>query len=126
MCGALKNVYAIMAGYLNLEKKSREWRDYIKAVKNEMYIILELNGARADTFNLACGQGDLELTCGLPSRNFEYGLKLRKNHNYQPEKTVEGLSTIKKIRHGAIKIPDEAVILKRIINISEKLEKSWN
>ena len=115
MCGALKNVYAIGAGLKALKRDSFEWKEYIVKATEEMKEILVLNGARAETVNLACGISDLELTCGFPSRNFEYGDKLRRNPNHQFDKTVEGLATLKRIMNGELEIPDFAVILQSLI-----------
>ncbi len=111
MCGSLKNIYAIFAGFLGLERDSKDWQDFINDVLVEMKSILVLNGASSDTVDLACGIDDLMLTCGLPSRNYEFGMKLAKNRNYKPTNTVEGLTALNKIRHGIIKIPEDAVIM---------------
>ncbi len=116
LCGALKNIYAIEAGYLKLKRDTEGWSDYIRRATIELKEILRTNGAKADTVDLSCGVGDLELTCGLPSRNYEYGLRLSDNAEYLPEKTVEGLSAIKSIRQGSIVIPDDAEIMNRILN----------
>ena len=118
MCGALKNVYAIRAGYLKLQAGTAEWDKYIADVTKEMEVILFANGAMRDTVNHFCGRDDLKLTCNLPSRNYEYWLKLSDNPEYKPEKTVEGLSALKRIVDGEITVPDEAVILKEIINMN--------
>ena len=121
MCGALKNVYAIYAGLLGLEKGSLKWKAYVSRVLDEMREVLILNGASGDTVDLVCGVGDLKLTCAYPSRNYEFGDKLRVNSNYRPEKTVEGVSALRRIRRGEIKVPKEAEILQELIKISE----SW-
>lgn len=116
LCGALKNIYAIEAGYLKLKRNTKKWSDYIKLASTEMKTILQSNKADANTVDLACGVGDLELTCGLPSRNYEYGLSLADNAHCLPEKTVEGYSAIKCILQDDIEIPKEAEIIKRIIS----------
>ena len=115
MCGALKNVYAIQAGYLGLERDTLAWKKYIVSAVSEIRSILSLNYAEADTVSLYCGISDLELTCGYPSRNFEFGDLLRQDASYQPQKTVEGLSALKKIKRGEIKVPEDAFILKDLI-----------
>lgn len=120
MCGALKNVYAIYAGLLGLEKESDKWNSYIDSILNEMRAVLKENGAREETVDLACGVGDLKLTCAYPSRNYEFGDKLRHNPNYQPEKTVEGISALKRIKRGEIKVPKDATVLRELMRISEK------
>lgn len=122
MCGALKNVYAILAGYLDLKPVSREHRQFLHRVALEMADILEFNGARGETVQLNCGTGDLKITCGARSRNYEYGQKLRVDSHAEPDKTVEGLSAIRRIRRGEIGVPASAEYLKRILSESEK----WN
>ena len=115
MCGALKNIYAMLAGYNGLKRDSLEWKDYIKKVVREMKDILAFNGAKSETVDLACGISDLELTCDYPSRNYEYGDLLKKDSSREPEKTVEGLSALRRIRRGEIRVPDSALILKGML-----------
>lgn len=122
MCGALKNVYAIWAGYLDLKPVSREHRQFLHRVSLEMAEILEFNGARGETVQMNCGIGDLKITCGLPSRNYEYGQRLRADIHAEPDKTVEGLAAIRRIRRGEIEVPASAEYLKKILAESEK----WN
>lgn len=116
MCGALKNVYAIGAGIMELERNTDEWQNFIDSAADEMRRILTVNGSDATTVNLFCGLPDLKLTCGHPSRNYEFGEKLRLLPNYRPEKTVEGLSTIDRILHGEIKVPENTAILSGLLN----------
>lgn len=120
MCGALKNVYAVMAGLLNLVEGTPEHTKYLKDVAAEMKLVLDENGAHGDTVDLVCGKGDLKITCNYPSRNYEFGQILRKNPKAEPEKTVEGLSALKRIKRGEIKVPKEAKILRDLINRSEE------
>ena len=116
MCGALKNVYAILAGLKNLKRETALWREFINDVTEEMKLILAENGAEEDTVELACGVGDLKLTCGMPSRNYEYGTILIKKPDYEPANTVEGLSAIRRIRRYEISIPDKTKLLKEVLN----------
>lgn len=115
MCGALKNVYAIEAGLRNLERETKPWNQFIDDVCKEMKLILKANDANPKTVDLVCGIGDLKLTCGYPSRNYEFGDKKRQNSNYQPEKTVEGLSALKRILRHEIVIPEGCTIMNQII-----------
>lgn len=116
MCGALKNVYAILAGIKALKRDTSSWRRYIEDVLIELKAILLANDADAATVDLCCGVGDLKLTCGMPSRNYEYGSILRDMPEYQPTNTVEGLSAIKRIERGEIRLPSNTPILKEIID----------
>ena len=65
--------------------------------------------------DLYCGISDLELTCGYPSRNYEYGDLLRRDNSYIPVKTVEGLAALKRIKRGEIKVPNDAFIIKNLM-----------
>ena len=118
MCGALKNVYAILAGMQDLQPGTEPHEKFLAEVADEMRAILAANGANADTVDMPCGVGDLRLTCAMSSRNYEYGQMLRKNPNALPEKTVEGVTTLKRIKNGEIIIPNEAVKLKKLMDES--------
>ncbi|MBR5046206.1 hypothetical protein IKX73_01065 [Candidatus Saccharibacteria bacterium] len=120
LCGALKNVYAILAGLSGFEPDSFEYNDYLTHATREMYDLLKANGADPETVWLACGKSDLILTCSPPSRNFEFGQKIRKNPNSRPEKTVEGFTILKKIRAGELIVPDSAKLLKGLVERSAK------
>lgn len=120
MCGALKNVYAILAGYLELRTGTSEWEKYIKDVSTEMRTILTVNGANQETFELACGIDDLKLTCDSPSRNYRYGQSLKTNVKSRPSETVEGIDTINRIIAGDIVVPATSTNLGRIIKIRKE------
>ena len=121
MCGALKNVYALLAGIYNLEKYSPEWEKFIGEVTTEMKEILSANGAKPETVDLVCGIGDLKLTCALPSRNYEFGQSLSCDKNAKPDKTVEGLTALDKIKRGEIVVPGSA----RYLNILIEMSNEW-
>jgi len=118
MCGALKNIYAIYAGYLNLKPGSLEHEKYLTEVAEEMQALLLANDADPATVKLACGIGDLRLTCDYPSRNYEFGQILRDNPRALPKKTVEGLTALSKVKRGDIKVPDTALKLKELMLLS--------
>lgn len=120
MCGALKNVYAILAGLDGLEPNTKEHNRFLTEVAEEMKALLSANGARPETVDLVCGKGDLKITCAYPSRNYEFGRILRENPNAQPEKTVEGVSALKRIKRGEIKVPEKAAILRKLMKASDK------
>lgn len=120
MCGALKNVYAIMAGLKGLESGTEEHEKYLTEVAEEMQALLSANEASPETVNLVCGKGDLRITCAYPSRNYEFGRILRENPEAQPEKTVEGVSALKRIKRGEIRVPETATILRELMKVSNK------
>lgn len=119
MCGALKNVYAILAGYLKLKPGTEKHEQYLSEVVEEMRAVLSANGGDRETVDLSCGIGDLRLTCDFPSRNYEFGQLISKDKDTLPEKTVEGLTALLKIKRGEIKVPESATYLKKIIKISD-------
>ena len=120
MCGALKNVYAILAGKLELEPGSKEYDQFLEEAAEEMREILKVNGCEGETVSLSCGVGDLALTCTMGSRNFKFGRKLAEDPTAQPEETVEGVSALKRIERGEIIVPAEAFRLKYLLNESKK------
>ena len=115
LCGSLKNVYAIGAGFLNLNYGSPNWRRYISDIYVELKTILIYNSCDPRTADLSCGIGDLKLTCDTPSRNFQFGQDFAKSGSNIPHETVEGLSALKAIHNGGLALPEDAVILKSII-----------
>ncbi len=119
LCGALKNVYAIMAGLLDLEPGTTQHEEFLTDVAAEMKAVLEANGAKAETVDLSCGKGDLRLTCGVPSRNYEFGRAMRLGDSCLPGKTVEGVTVLGKIREGDLIVPESAKYLRDLLEKSE-------
>ncbi len=100
LCGALKNIYAIGAGYYSDSHDS--FAVFIQNAHIETQNYLEKHGAKPSTAELSCGLGDLILTCtSSTSRNFTCGIRLRegkrKSEIIDELKTVEGLSAIEHI-----------------------------
>ncbi len=120
MCGALKNVYAILAGYKGLKPQTITMRNFLEEVSSEMAEILKINSCDPSTVYHACGIGDLTLTCSPQSRNYEFGEKVRLNPNYRPEKTVEGWTALTKIKRSVIKIPQGMKKLNELIELSKE------
>ncbi len=122
MCGALKNVYAIMAGFLDLKPDTIKHEEFLEEVVNEMKDILEANGGQKSTVDLPCGIGDLRLTCNAPSRNYDFGRRIRQDHSYHSNETIEGKVALEKICEGAIIVPSTAIYLQDLMRRS----KEWN
>ena len=116
MCGALKNAYAIMAGMRALERGTKEWLEYLDEAGQEIKSLLLANGCNPDTFDLGCGRADLELTCGLPSRNYRYGLEIHNNLTKNPNDAVEGIIVLRKIKNGEILVPQGLKTLSDLLN----------
>lgn len=115
MCGALKNVYAMAAGWRGIVIDSIIGAQFAKEALSEMADILRINQANPDTVKLHCGLDDLKATCKLPSRNFEFGTIIRDNPSYTNSKTVEGIEVIKRIRANEIKLPEKIPILSELL-----------
>ncbi|MBQ3453216.1 hypothetical protein IJG28_03440 [Candidatus Saccharibacteria bacterium] len=115
LCGALKNVYAMIMGVLGESPRSQSWQNLIDAFESEIKSLLYANLARPETFDLYCGLEDLKLTAGPGSRNYEFGLNYLKNHCFATTQTVEGVETIHRIKRGDFIIPDDARLLKSFL-----------
>jgi glycerol-3-phosphate dehydrogenase (NAD(P)+) len=97
LCGTLKNIYAIGAGYHSNSENSMA--SFIQHAHSETKAYLHTHGANPETAELACGLGDLILTCtNDTSRNFTCGRMLYDGHSMDEIrdelKTVEGLNAI--------------------------------
>ncbi|MBR6097344.1 hypothetical protein IKP94_01165 [Candidatus Saccharibacteria bacterium] len=118
LCGALKNIYAIYAGWHNLKPGTDKYNNFIETVIQEFKLILFYNGANPKTAELLCGRGDLILTCDFPSRNYEFGQGLIAGKT-KPAKTVEGVTALKRVKAGELKVPPAAGILRELIRESD-------
>lgn len=122
LCGALKNVYAIAAGYQGEDENNSVSVVFLEKAITEMISILEANHASKDTLRLSCGAADLVLTCSEKSRNYRFGKALKLNDQTEIDNslknTVEGLSIIKDLNHyPEFSLPDSATIFKDIVNV---------
>lgn len=125
LCGALKNIYAIGAGFWSknqddIEQSSDQTETaltnfvpYLTTAAEEMQAILKANGANPETVKLSCGIPDLLLSCSPDSRNFQYG---RGEIN---SSTIEGLSALSRLSELAI--PASCTLL---TDIKEKIHES--
>ncbi len=109
-CGALKNIYAIGAGYHSDSENDSAM--FIQHAHSEMERYLADHGANPSTAELACGIGDLILTCtNETSRNFTCGVRLREGKKL-PEiieelKTIEGVTALQNIDHHGYMLLEE-------------------
>ncbi len=115
LCGTLKNIYAIGAGFhYNSENSTAS---FIQHAHNEAKAYLKKHNANPETAELACGLGDLILTCGSEtSRNFSCGKMLADGKNideiHNELKTVEGLNAV-----FDLDISQEYPLLRRIAKL---------
>ncbi|MDR1696815.1 MAG: hypothetical protein LBR41_01175 [Rickettsiales bacterium] len=93
ICGLGKNIAAVYAGFIsNLGENERAMRT--AQIWREIMDIGVSVGARAQTFNMLCGLGDLLLTAtSQTSRNFTAGMALAAGK--KTSNTAEGLTGIK-------------------------------
>ncbi len=90
LCGSLKNIYAIGAGYREASGDNIE--EYINEAHTEMADYLERHGAERTTADLSCGIDDLRLTCSESSRNFRFGKRLQAGES--PDSIIDDLKTV--------------------------------
>ncbi len=98
ICGAIKNVYAIVAGIAHGLNLGQNFHAVLmKKLLDELVTILMSIGANKDTAFSFGGISDLFLTCSsTTSRNFTFGKSLvegKKIEQMLQEKTVEGYYT---------------------------------
>ena len=117
LCGTLKNIYAIEAGFKNLKKEDPEFSNFINEVEKELKTILAANNCNPLTFNRACGIDDLVMTCSsLTSRNYQFGKLLSENSNAKPNQTTEGLNAIHSISNSqSFILPENTSLIHEII-----------
>ena len=114
--GSLKNIFAVEAGFRRLEPGTIEFEQFIFKALEEMENFLEENGARRETAKLACGEGDLRLTCSSEeSRNYRFGNLLRGKYFSAPTETTEALFAVEEIEREGLEIPRRAEILRGVI-----------
>jgi len=116
LCGSLKNAYAIGAGF-NSDSENAVAALLVKAHSESRKYLLN-HGANPDTAELACGIGDLILTCSSEtSRNFTCGKKLHSGQNLDDIltelQTVEGISALHELE-----ITEEYPLLLHIARIA--------
>jgi glycerol-3-phosphate dehydrogenase (NAD(P)+) len=96
--GALKNVIAIAAGIvMGAGLGASAQAALISRGFAEMQRMALAQGGRAETLAGLSGLGDLVLTCGTGSRNYQFGLARGAGHSFDPKITVEGVATAKAV-----------------------------
>lgn len=96
--GALKNVIAIAAGIVmgaGLGASARA--ALLSRGFAEMQRMAQAHGGRAETLMGLSGLGDLVLTCGDGSRNYQFGFARGAGRALDPKITVEGVATAKAV-----------------------------
>jgi glycerol-3-phosphate dehydrogenase (NAD(P)+) len=100
--GALKNVIAIAAGIVMGAGLGASARAALMTRGfAEMQRMALAHGGRAETLAGLSGFGDLVLTCGEGSRNYQFGFARGAGNSFDPKITVEGVSTAKAVSNMA-------------------------
>ena len=120
LCGALKVLTSVYAGYENphgfsdvegsaaAAKKSRQ--DFLSEIRPEWEKWLELNNCSKELTQFSCGFPDVVISTTPSSRNFVYGQKLRLESK-APEGTVEGVTIAKTLKnYPDLKIPEGSTL----------------
>lgn len=114
LCGAMKNIYAVGAGFYS-ENGITTNIDYLQKSAKEIQSILKENNAKEDTLQLSCGISDLLLSCSKDSRNFRYGYAIKSGQPPE-DATVEGLTVINSIADfPEFIVPNTATIFQDIV-----------
>ena len=126
LCGSLKNIYAISAGFRGIRPATPEFRTFLIDALNEMKLVLKANGCDKNTANLSCGFKDLALTASSEhSRNYRLGKALRNSKKSTKEiaeslGTVEGLNALNSLSSSDLNLPEELPLLKEIFVATRK------
>lgn len=99
LCGAIKNVFAIICGMIDGAKMGSNTKNaIITRGLTEMKRLLKYYGAEETTLYGLAGIGDIMLTCNsFESRNYSYGYAYVTGNVSKASGVVEGLNTIKEI-----------------------------
>ena len=121
LCGALKVLTSVYAGYENphgfsdvegsaaTAQKSRQ--DFLLEIRPEWEKWLELNNCSKELTQFSCGFPDVIISTTPSSRNFVYGQKLRLESK-APEGTVEGVTIAKTLKnYPDLKIPENSILM---------------
>ena len=99
VCGAIKNVFAIICGMVDGAKMGSNTKNALitRGLSEMKNIITFFNGDPKTLYGLA-GIGDIMLTCNsFESRNYSYGYAYTSGTVSKASGVVEGLNTIKEI-----------------------------
>lgn len=119
LAGALKNVYAIAAGYAAALGVGQNTQGMLLTRSlAEMSRFAHSMGAKPITFLGLAGVGDLMVTCGSPlSRNYQIGYSMGQGMTLEQAvkklgRLAEGINTIRTVKHKA----DELGVYMPIVN----------
>ena len=99
ICGAIKNVFAIICGMVDGAKMGSNTKNaLITRGLSEMKNVISFVGGDLQTLYGLAGIGDIMLTCNsFESRNYSYGYQYTSGQKSEASGVVEGLNTIKEI-----------------------------
>lgn len=121
LCGALKNVYALGAGYMERKLGSDDARAaYLTRALHELARFVENHGGRKETVYGLSGVGDLFMTCtSTLSRNFQYGYHFGEE-GFKTKGVAEGIYTLQNLIKAIPNIADELPIVATIDAVMRK------
>lgn len=101
ICGAIKNVFAIICGMVDGAKMGSNTKNaLITRGLAEMKNVISFEGGSLETLYGLAGIGDIMLTCNsFESRNYSYGYQYTSGKLSEASGVVEGLNTIKEIHN---------------------------
>lgn len=125
LCATIKNIFAIILGMVNGMQKSDSTKAAIlTCLVNDMRIMVEILGGKAQTIFTYAGIGDLLLTCmSSKSRNYTFGkylgegLSAQEAMNKMNTKTIEGLYSLKAIYEMLKDLEVEVKSIEMIYNV---------
>ncbi len=119
ICGAIKNVFAIICGMVDGAKMGSNTKNaMITRGLAEMKRLISYYGGKIDTLYGLAGIGDIMLTCNsLESRNYSYGYSYVTGDKSSASGVVEGLNTVKEIHALCNKINIEMPITNALYQV---------
>lgn len=122
--GALKNVMAIACGAVigaglgDSARAALMTRGYAETQRMALAL-----GARAETLSGLSGFGDLALTCTSDlSRNYQLGLAIGRQHEFDPSVTVEGAATARAVAQVSLRLGLEMPITQTVVGLIDQTE----
>jgi len=97
ICSSAKNAFAIIMGMLQ-EKSDSTKATMLTILLNDLRLVCEVLGGKANSIFTFAGIGDFLLTCmNIKSRNYTFGTLIAKGNNTEKAFEIMGLTTVEGI-----------------------------
>ena len=97
ICSSAKNAFAIIMGMLH-EKSDSTKATILTILLNDLRLVCEVLGGKANTIFTYAGIGDFLLTCmNIKSRNYTFGTLIAKGNSKEKSLEIMGLTTVEGI-----------------------------